>query len=182
MFLFVCHAALAWVTTALSMVGRLAICMAFAVIYIYSAELFPTVVRQSAVSASSLCATIGGITAPYIAEMVISHQSIQHRRYQMCMYVCVYVCICVYVCMYVCMCVDMYVCVCMSVCTCMYVCVWVGGEWVEKKPTTTIYSYISVRTVSGFFMSTTPWRNVIVLHKQERIYMVDCFRSTLILC
>ncbi|XP_041350693.1 organic cation transporter protein-like [Gigantopelta aegis] len=64
-----CDQSLAWITTALSIVGRLAICCAFATIYIYSAELFPTVVRQSAVSVCSVCATIGGIAAPYIAEL-----------------------------------------------------------------------------------------------------------------
>ena len=39
-------------------------------IYVYSAELFPTVMRNSGMGLCSLCARIGGILAPYIADLV----------------------------------------------------------------------------------------------------------------
>ncbi|XP_060068380.1 organic cation transporter protein-like [Ylistrum balloti] len=55
-------------TTTLAMIGKLGAAAAFAIIYIYSAELFPTVVRNSALGASSCVGRIGNIAAPYIAD------------------------------------------------------------------------------------------------------------------
>ncbi|ESO84004.1 hypothetical protein LOTGIDRAFT_108246 [Lottia gigantea] len=60
-----------WVTTALSMIGKLGASGAFAVIYVYAAELFPTIVRNSGLGTSSMCARIGGMISPYIADSVI---------------------------------------------------------------------------------------------------------------
>ena len=48
------------------MVGKLAITTSYGIVYIYTAELFPTVIRNVGVGASSLCARIGGIICPYI--------------------------------------------------------------------------------------------------------------------
>jgi OCT family organic cation transporter-like MFS transporter 4/5 len=53
------------------MVGKLGCTAAFGVIYVFSIELFPTVVRNAGLGASSCCARIGGILAPYIADSVI---------------------------------------------------------------------------------------------------------------
>ena len=59
-----------WLTITLSLVGKFCIGIAFSVAYIYSAELFPTKVRNIGVGAGSLHARIGGILAPYIAQLV----------------------------------------------------------------------------------------------------------------
>ncbi|GFO09417.1 organic cation transporter protein, partial [Plakobranchus ocellatus] len=59
-----------WITLLLSLVGKFGASAAFAVIYIYSAELFPTVMRNSGMGLCSLSARIGGILAPYIADLV----------------------------------------------------------------------------------------------------------------
>jgi len=52
------------------MIGKLGIAAAFAVIYVWSAELFPAVVRNAGMGASSSCARVGGMIAPYIADLV----------------------------------------------------------------------------------------------------------------
>ena len=52
------------------MIGKLGSAAAFAVIYVFSAELYPTVVRNAGMGASSCCARIGGILAPYVADSV----------------------------------------------------------------------------------------------------------------
>ena len=46
--------------------GRFCIFASFAVLYVYSAELFPTVVRNAGLGMSSLSARVGGIVAPFI--------------------------------------------------------------------------------------------------------------------
>ncbi|KAL5011131.1 hypothetical protein ScPMuIL_013436 [Solemya velum] len=58
-----------WTTILLSNIGKLGSSIAFAVIYVYSAELFPTVVRNSGLGSSSMCARIGGMVSPYIADL-----------------------------------------------------------------------------------------------------------------
>ncbi|XP_067676241.1 organic cation transporter protein-like [Haliotis asinina] len=59
---------LQWVTVLLAMVGKLWTTTGFVVIYIFSSELFPTVIRHSAVGASCSLARVGGMIAPYIAD------------------------------------------------------------------------------------------------------------------
>ena len=46
--------------------GRFCISASFALLYVYSAELFPTVVRNAGMGISSLCARLGGIVTPFI--------------------------------------------------------------------------------------------------------------------
>ncbi|XP_055954748.1 organic cation transporter protein-like [Patella vulgata] len=58
-----------WITITLSMIGKLGASAAFAIIYIFSAELFPTITRNSAMGASSFFARIGGMLCPYIADL-----------------------------------------------------------------------------------------------------------------
>jgi len=50
----------------LSMLGKLAITSSYGTVYIFSAELYPTVVRNVGMGASSMSARIGGILCPYI--------------------------------------------------------------------------------------------------------------------
>ncbi|XP_001341287.1 solute carrier family 22 member 13 isoform X1 [Danio rerio] len=56
----------AHVRTALAMVGKFGITASFAIIYVYSAELFPTVLRQTGIGVSSMFARMGGVLAPLI--------------------------------------------------------------------------------------------------------------------
>lgn len=49
----------------LAMLGKLAITASYGCIYVFSAEQFPTVVRNVGLGAASTCARIGGIMAPY---------------------------------------------------------------------------------------------------------------------
>ncbi|CBY18007.1 unnamed protein product [Oikopleura dioica] len=49
--------------------GKLGVSCAFAVIWIYASELFPTVVRTNAVGLGSMAGRIGGIVSPFILEM-----------------------------------------------------------------------------------------------------------------
>lgn len=53
-------------STSIVMAGKLFIAGSFAVIYNYSAELFPTVVRNSAMGLGSMCARLSGALTPLI--------------------------------------------------------------------------------------------------------------------
>ncbi|XP_071114400.1 organic cation transporter protein-like [Haliotis cracherodii] len=57
-----------WITITLAMIGKMGTAMCFAVVYVFSSELFPTVVRNVAVGASSSWARVGGMIAPYVAD------------------------------------------------------------------------------------------------------------------
>jgi len=49
------------------MFGKFFASSSFALVYMFTAELFPTTIRSSAVGICSLMARIGGISAPQIA-------------------------------------------------------------------------------------------------------------------
>jgi len=55
----------------LSLVGRFGISTAFNILYLYSAEMFPTTVRNSAMGMSSMTSRFGSVAAPYIADLGI---------------------------------------------------------------------------------------------------------------
>ncbi|XP_060072913.1 organic cation transporter protein-like [Ylistrum balloti] len=57
------------ITVTLAMLGKVGVTAAYAVIYVWSAELYPTVVRTVGMGASSSCARIGGMISPYIADL-----------------------------------------------------------------------------------------------------------------
>ena len=63
---------LEWVTTALAMVGKLGISAAFTSIYLITAELFPTVMRNFCIGCCSTIGNAGGTVSPYIADLVRS--------------------------------------------------------------------------------------------------------------
>ena len=46
--------------------GKFGFTMAFSVVYIYTAELYPTVLRNIGIGMCSSAARIGSITAPYV--------------------------------------------------------------------------------------------------------------------
>ncbi|KAI3358401.1 hypothetical protein L3Q82_014830 [Scortum barcoo] len=60
------------VQTGLAMVGKFGITASFAVIYVYTAELFPTVLRQTGIGVSCMFARMGGVLAPII-NMLHNH-------------------------------------------------------------------------------------------------------------
>ncbi|KAM4620992.1 organic cation/carnitine transporter 2 [Polymixia lowei] len=53
------------VAIALEMMGKFGVTAAFAILYAYSAELYPTVLRNTAVGACSMASRVGSISAPY---------------------------------------------------------------------------------------------------------------------
>ncbi|CAN9501812.1 unnamed protein product [Ophioblennius macclurei] len=56
---------LVFLAIALEMTGKCALTTAYAIVYAYSAELYPTVLRNTAVGTCSMAARIGSITAPF---------------------------------------------------------------------------------------------------------------------
>ena len=54
----------------LANLGVVGVTMTFPTVYLYSSEVFPTVVRNIGVGLGSVCARLGSIIAPYIATMV----------------------------------------------------------------------------------------------------------------
>ncbi|CAH0553198.1 unnamed protein product [Brassicogethes aeneus] len=59
-----------WIKTILSSVGMFGLAVSFPTVYIYSGELFPTLVRNIGVGTSSMCARIGSMVAPFVAGLV----------------------------------------------------------------------------------------------------------------
>ena len=62
--------ALYWITVVLANVGKFGVSAAFAIIYVWSAELFPTMVRNSGMGSSSMMARVGSMLCPYVADIV----------------------------------------------------------------------------------------------------------------
>ncbi|XP_035825419.1 organic cation transporter protein [Aplysia californica] len=60
-----------WVNLLLSNIGKFGATGGFSTIYVFSAELFPTSMRNSVVGASSMIARVGGMVAPYVADLGI---------------------------------------------------------------------------------------------------------------
>ncbi|XP_028317464.1 solute carrier family 22 member 13 [Gouania willdenowi] len=60
------------VLTGLAMAGKFGITASFATIYVYTAEIFPTVLRQTGIGVTSMFARVGGVLAPVI-NMLQNH-------------------------------------------------------------------------------------------------------------
>ncbi|CAH1798690.1 unnamed protein product [Owenia fusiformis] len=65
----------------LSMTGKFMISASFAIVYLYSAELFPTEVRTVGVGCSSMFARVGGILAPYIGLLPSLARDVEFIKY-----------------------------------------------------------------------------------------------------
>ncbi|XP_069753866.1 organic cation/carnitine transporter 2-like [Narcine bancroftii] len=61
-------------TTVLALSGKLATTCGYAMIYVYTAELYPTAVRNTGVGISSMAARIGSIISPYIFYLGAYHE------------------------------------------------------------------------------------------------------------
>lgn len=51
-------------------IGKFGVTAAFATVYVYAAELFPTVLRQTGLGSSSMCARIGSFLAPPVGRQL----------------------------------------------------------------------------------------------------------------
>lgn len=60
-----------WVKPLLGCVGMFGLSISFPTVYIFSGELFPTVIRNIGVGTSSMCARIGSMSAPFIAGLSV---------------------------------------------------------------------------------------------------------------
>ncbi|XP_076336280.1 organic cation transporter protein-like isoform X2 [Tachypleus tridentatus] len=58
-----------WLLIVLTMFGKFCVSASFSIIYVYSAELFPTVVRNVGVGSSSMFARVGSMVAPFVKEL-----------------------------------------------------------------------------------------------------------------
>lgn len=61
---------IAWLRLILVCLGIVGMSVSFTTVYLFSGELFPTVVRNIGVGTSSMCARIGSITAPFVVSLV----------------------------------------------------------------------------------------------------------------
>ncbi|RXM95205.1 Solute carrier family 22 member 5, partial [Acipenser ruthenus] len=64
-FIHLVPPSLTMVSTALEMVGKFGITAAFSIVYVYTAEVYPTVVRNMAVGTCSMGSRLGSIISPY---------------------------------------------------------------------------------------------------------------------
>lgn len=59
----------------IAMIGRLCISSVYAVVILYTSDLFPTVIRASAIGVSSTFAHFGSISAPYIVDFLVIYKN-----------------------------------------------------------------------------------------------------------
>lgn len=67
-----CHVGLVHLGIGLAMLGKFAITCSFSIIYVYTAELFPTTVRSLGLGLCNMMARVGGMLAPFMADVVSS--------------------------------------------------------------------------------------------------------------
>ncbi|XP_037793895.1 organic cation transporter protein-like [Penaeus monodon] len=67
--------ALEWLVVTLAMLGRLAITVAFQIVYLYASEIFPTEVRVRGLGTCTMLGTVGAMLAPFILEILGSIKS-----------------------------------------------------------------------------------------------------------
>ena len=55
--------------TLVTLLGKFGAAASFSIVYLYTAELYPTVVRSTAIGLCSMMARIGGILAPQVSNI-----------------------------------------------------------------------------------------------------------------
>ncbi|XP_060693290.1 organic cation/carnitine transporter 2-like isoform X1 [Hemiscyllium ocellatum] len=65
---------LAAISTVLVMIGKFGTTTAFAIVFVYTSELYPTTVRNMGVGMSSMASRVGSIISPYIFFLGIYHE------------------------------------------------------------------------------------------------------------
>ena len=61
-----------WLAVTLAMVGKFCISASYAIIYVLTAEVYPTPIRQMGLGLGSFFSRLGGVVAPYVALLVSS--------------------------------------------------------------------------------------------------------------
>uniref|UniRef100_UPI003AAF7B71 solute carrier family 22 member 13-like n=1 Tax=Centroberyx gerrardi TaxID=166262 RepID=UPI003AAF7B71 len=64
------------VVTVIAVLGKFAATASFTIVYVYTAELYPTVLRQNGLGLNSMCARVAGILAPLIRLLEVYHHTI----------------------------------------------------------------------------------------------------------
>ncbi|XP_059486702.1 organic cation transporter protein [Neocloeon triangulifer] len=60
---------MSWLLISLAMFGKMAITASYGAVYIFSAEQFPTVIRNAGIGISSTAARVGGMLAPFVNQL-----------------------------------------------------------------------------------------------------------------
>ena len=66
-----------YLSTTLVMVGKFGITSAYSMVYVYTAELYPTVVRNMGVGVSSTASRLGSILSPYFVYLGKYHGALE---------------------------------------------------------------------------------------------------------
>lgn len=61
---------IAWLRLLLACFGIVGMSVSFTTVYLFSGELFPTVVRNIGIGTSSMCARVGSMLAPFVVSLV----------------------------------------------------------------------------------------------------------------
>ena len=61
------------VRVTLVMIGKAALTYSYALIYVFTPEIYPTVVRGAGLGVGAMMSRIGGVFAPLIADLVSRH-------------------------------------------------------------------------------------------------------------
>lgn len=59
-----------WLVIVMFLVGKLGITSAFGIVYVYTAEMLPTIIRSGGVGTASTVARIGALLAPFVPLLV----------------------------------------------------------------------------------------------------------------
>ena len=59
-----------WLFVGLNQLGKVGVSVGISIIYFWSAELYPTIIRNSLFGLNSMVGRVGAIIAPFIADLV----------------------------------------------------------------------------------------------------------------